>query len=149
MLDKLKFGSKQEVDYQKLNKMNVMELNNKINDFELREQQEKALAKVQKPLLNGVKYIILEAPPGVGKSLLAQLFMKLYHDSVNKKALRRILSIPACYKIDSLIACGVPDEKPLLVERSDTVRYWLDASQRLHVPKRPIEEILHFNTIDD
>lgn len=64
--------------------------------------------------------------------------------SLNRKLLRRILDIPQQYKVDSLIACGVPNECPVL-EQKDEVKYWLDKTGRLHVPKRPLSAILQFN----
>ncbi|MCD6583852.1 MAG: nitroreductase family protein [Candidatus Omnitrophica bacterium] len=66
--------------------------------------------------------------------------------SIDRKMLRKILNIPKKYVIDSLIAVGVPAEFPIL-ENKDSVRYWLDRQGRLHVPKRPLEKIFHYNTI--
>lgn len=66
--------------------------------------------------------------------------------SINRRAIRNILNIPPNYKIDSLIAAGVPAESPVL-EESDKVRYWLDESNRLHVPKRPLKKVFHYNTL--
>ena len=68
--------------------------------------------------------------------------------SINKRAIRRILNIPSKYKIDSLIAAGFPAESPLLEERDDTVRYWLDKDNRFHVPKRSLKNIFHYNSLN-
>ncbi len=64
--------------------------------------------------------------------------------SVDKGTLRSEFSIPDIYEIDSVIACGYPAEEPVLEEK-DEVKYWLDAEDVLHVPKRPLEKIIHYN----
>jgi len=65
--------------------------------------------------------------------------------NINRIKLRKILKIPRRLIIDSVIACGFAAEHPVLEERADTIRYWLDNNNRLHVPKRPLREILHYN----
>ena len=67
--------------------------------------------------------------------------------SINRRAIRQILKIPSKYKIDSLIAAGYPAEFPKLETDSKNVKYWLDRKGRLHVPKRPLKDILHYNKI--
>jgi nitroreductase len=67
--------------------------------------------------------------------------------SLNRRGLRRVLDIPTKYKIDSLVACGWPAESPV-VEEKEAVRYWLDKADRLHVPKRPLKSIFHYNLIE-
>ena len=66
--------------------------------------------------------------------------------SLNRGMLRKILNIPQKYKIDSLIACGYGGEHPVLEEK-DQVKYWLDKTNRLHVPKRPLKKMFHHNSI--
>ncbi|MBN2483152.1 MAG: nitroreductase family protein [Candidatus Omnitrophica bacterium] len=66
--------------------------------------------------------------------------------SVDKNGLREQFSIPDIYEIDSVIACGVPAEKPI-VEEKDEVKYWLDEQDVLHVPKRPLEKIIYYNSL--
>jgi nitroreductase len=65
--------------------------------------------------------------------------------SVEREKAQEILKIPGAYKIDSVIALGFPDEKPVLEEMKDSVRYWKDEEGRLHVPKRGLKDIIHFN----
>ncbi len=65
----------------------------------------------------------------------------------NRRSLRRVLNIPAQYKIDSLIAAGYPAENPKLEADSKKVKYWLDKKNRLHVPKRPLKDVLHCDRI--
>jgi len=66
--------------------------------------------------------------------------------SLERRSLRKILKIPSHYIIDSLIALGYPAESPKL-EETDSVKYWLDKKNRLHVPKRPLADISHYNVI--
>jgi nitroreductase len=65
--------------------------------------------------------------------------------SVEREKVQEILKIPGAYKIDSVIALGFPDEKPVIEEIKDSVRYWKDEEGRLHVPKRGLKDIIHFN----
>ncbi|MDD5194442.1 MAG: nitroreductase family protein [Candidatus Omnitrophica bacterium] len=67
--------------------------------------------------------------------------------NIDKKLLRRILKIPSFLEVDSLIAAGFPAQAPCLETDSKSVRYWLDESGRLHVPKRPLGDIMHYNKI--
>jgi nitroreductase len=66
--------------------------------------------------------------------------------SVDKNGLREQFSILDIYEIDSVIACGVPAEEPV-VEEKDEVKYWLDEKDVLHVPKRPLEKIIYYNSL--
>lgn len=76
-------------------------------------------------------------------SLLAFGLGACWIASLERERLQAILNIPGKYKIDSLIAGGYPDESPKL-ETSSVIKYWLDDKNRLHVPKRPLGEILHY-----
>ena len=64
---------------------------------------------------------------------------------INRKQLREIFNIPLLYEIDSVIALGYKAEHPVLEERDDTVIYWRDENDVLHVPKRKLKSILHIN----
>jgi nitroreductase len=65
--------------------------------------------------------------------------------SVERDIIQEKLEIPAGYKIDSVLALGYPDEEPLVEEMKDSVKYWKDGKGRLHVPKRKLKDIIHFN----
>ena len=60
--------------------------------------------------------------------------------------LRAVLTIPDRYETQLLIAMGYPDEIPIEVPFEGSVRYWKDDEGVLHVPKRRLEEVLHWNT---
>lgn len=66
--------------------------------------------------------------------------------SVNRENVHGILKIPQAYKIDSVITLGFPDEKPVMEDcKDDSIKYYLDSNDNLHVPKRPLKKITHIN----
>jgi len=65
--------------------------------------------------------------------------------SSKRDTIRRLLRIPRNFRIDSVIALGYPGEDPVVEEAKESIKYWKDNKGRLHVPKRKLEDILHFN----
>ncbi len=65
--------------------------------------------------------------------------------SFEEPAIRKILKAPSFLKIDSIIALGYKDEEPVVEDFKGSVRYWKDKDGVLHVPKRPIKDVLHRN----
>ena len=65
--------------------------------------------------------------------------------SVERNNIRDVLKIPETHKVDSVLALGYPDEEPLSEIMEDSIEYWKDSTGRLHVPKRKLEDIIHFN----
>ncbi len=65
--------------------------------------------------------------------------------SFEEPAIREILRVPTYIKIDSIIALGYKDEEPVVEKFKDSVKYWKDKDGVLHVPKRPLKDILHRN----
>lgn len=65
--------------------------------------------------------------------------------SVVREEIRAVLGIPDSHKIDSVLALGYPAEEPKVETLTDSVEYWKDAAGRLHVPKRSLPEVIHFN----
>lgn len=65
--------------------------------------------------------------------------------SVDREKLREILNIPENHKIDSVLALGYPDENPVIEDMKDSIKYWKDQAEQLHVPKRKLEDVIHFN----
>jgi nitroreductase len=59
--------------------------------------------------------------------------------------IQKMLKVPGNYKVDSVLALGYPDEEPIAEEMEDSVKYWKDSKGRLHVPKRRLDDVLHFN----
>ena len=56
-----------------------------------------------------------------------------------------MLNVPEDYKVESVLALGYPAEEPITEELKESVKYWKDRKGRLHVPKRRLDDIVHFN----
>lgn len=67
--------------------------------------------------------------------------------SLDRKSLRNFLNIPKNYEIDSVIAGGFAAEEPKLEQDTKNIKYWLDKKNRLHVPKRPLKDIIYFDSL--
>jgi len=65
--------------------------------------------------------------------------------SVDRERLSKILHIPEHCRIYSVVALGYAAEKPVLDEAAESIRYWKDEKGVLHVPKRKLKDIVHFN----
>ncbi len=65
--------------------------------------------------------------------------------SVDREKVREILNIPSSLLIDSVISLGYKAEKPIMEDMKDSVKYWRDENEVLHVPKRRLEDIIHIN----
>ena len=66
--------------------------------------------------------------------------------NVNRDKLRKILNIPAEYEIPVVLALGYPDESPVKEPFDGSVKYWKDKEGVLHVPKKKLEMVQHWNT---
>ena len=83
--------------------------------------------------------IILTAlDEGVGSCLIG---------SINRAMLSEILNISSHFIIDSIVALGYPNENPKVEKLTNDCKYWKDHNGRLHVPKRDINTIVHFNKV--
>jgi nitroreductase len=67
--------------------------------------------------------------------------------NIDKEALQTTLRISFPYEIDSIIAAGCPDESPKLETDAYNIKYWLDNRNVLHVPKRPLKDVFHYERI--
>ena len=65
--------------------------------------------------------------------------------SVDRDRLRAVLGVPAEYRIDSVLALGYPAEEPAAEVMGESCRYWKDDAGRLHVPKRPLAAVVHYD----
>lgn len=66
--------------------------------------------------------------------------------SVKREKTARILQLPEHLRIDSVIALGYPDETPIMEEcKADSIEYYLDENDQLHVPKRRMQNIIHID----
>ncbi|MGB7294338.1 MAG: nitroreductase family protein [Candidatus Aminicenantales bacterium] len=65
--------------------------------------------------------------------------------SIDREKIGGILGVPSTRRIDCVLALGYPAESPVAEEMTDSLKYWLDAEGVLHVPKRALRSICHFN----
>jgi len=65
--------------------------------------------------------------------------------SIDRDRVRAALGVPDHYRVDSVLALGYPAEEPEVEVMGESCRYWKDADGRLHVPKRALASVLHFN----
>jgi len=65
--------------------------------------------------------------------------------NIKKDEIRKVLRIPDTLYIDSVIALGYKAEQPVVEDMKDSVKYWKDENEVLHVPKRRLKDILHIN----
>jgi nitroreductase len=59
--------------------------------------------------------------------------------------IQEMLKVPENYRVDSVLALGYPAEEPKTEEMKDSFKYWKDSQGQLHVPKRRLADVLHFN----
>ncbi len=74
----------------------------------------------------------------VGESL-SGVILKYYNTT-----LRDVISI--VFFIPLVMALGYPDESPVAEPFDGSVKYWKDEHGVLHVPKKKLESVLHWNT---
>mgnify|MGYP001071610351 CR=1 FL=1 len=66
--------------------------------------------------------------------------------SCDRDKIKKILDVPGNKKIEFLVALGYPSEEPIMEDsKNGNIKYYKDPSGKLHVPKRPLKEILHVN----
>ena len=63
------------------------------------------------------------------------------------KEINNIIGVPANLSAELILAMGYPLEKPVSedIEKGSSIKYYKDDSGTLHVPKRRLKDILHFN----
>jgi len=67
--------------------------------------------------------------------------------SIRRDRIRRMLAIPKHLTIDTVIALGYPATRSTAAPFRGSIKYFLDSKGALHVPKRPLKDILHLNII--
>ena len=65
--------------------------------------------------------------------------------NIDRDKIQEILKIPKTLHVDSIIALGYKAENPVVEDLKDSVKYWRDENEVLHVPKRRLEDIIHIN----
>ncbi len=93
----------------------------------------------------GYEYDVGAAMENMTLAALEQGIGSCWLISVDRKKVAEILAIPEEYRVDSVLALGYPAENPVAEEFKESVKYWKDEAGVLHVPKRGLKDILHFN----
>ena len=65
--------------------------------------------------------------------------------NINRDKIKQILELPEKIIVDSIIALGYKGEKSVVEDLKDSVEYWKDEDNIMHVPKRKLDEILYIN----
>lgn len=94
-------------------------------------------------------YCIADGAAAVENILLAAWSKNIgscWMASIQRENIREILDIPPALEINWVIALGYPDETPESEDTtSDSLKYYLDEDDKLHVPKRKLSDISHLN----
>jgi len=65
--------------------------------------------------------------------------------SLDENALYQVLAVPQDCEISLMVALGYPAEQPQMVEMTgDSIKYYRDGDGSLNVPKRALEDVLHW-----
>jgi nitroreductase len=64
---------------------------------------------------------------------------------IERRKIQDLCKIPITYAVDSVIALGYKAETAVVDDLKDSVKYWRDDHEVMHVPKRKLEDILHIN----
>jgi len=64
---------------------------------------------------------------------------------IQKDKIQEMLKIPDTLHVDSLISLGYKAEQAVVEDFKDSVKYWRDKNEVLHVPKRKLEDVIHVN----
>jgi len=64
---------------------------------------------------------------------------------IEKNKIQEILKIPDNLHVDSVIALGYKAEQSVVENLKESVEYWRDENEVLHVPKRNLDDIIHVN----
>ncbi len=65
--------------------------------------------------------------------------------AIDRAGIKQLFGIPEHCDVDSVVALGYPAESPVAEPMKDSVKYWKDFSDVLHVPKRSLADVLHRN----
>lgn len=65
--------------------------------------------------------------------------------AVDRSKIRDICQVPDNFKITLVIGLGYPTGKSVAEDSNETTKYWRNKGSVLHVPKRKLKDIVHFN----
>jgi len=65
--------------------------------------------------------------------------------NIERTKIQEICHIPLTLAVDSVIALGYKAETSIVEDLKDSVKYWRDEKEILHVPKRKLDDIIHID----
>jgi len=65
--------------------------------------------------------------------------------SINRNNVKEILNVPDEYEINTVVALGYKGHESFAEDNDDIVQYYMDEKGNFHVPKRPLEKVIHFD----
>lgn len=67
-----------------------------------------------------------------------------------KKKVNKIIDLADSHSVELILALGYSMEKPVSedIKKSSSIKYYKDDSGTMHIPKRRLEDILHFNKFE-
>jgi len=86
--------------------------------------------------LSSENIVLAAEAEGVGSCILCK---------IDRAKIKEILKLPEESVVDSVIALGYKAEKAVVEDMKDSVKYWRDEKEVLHVPKRKLEDMIHIN----
>jgi nitroreductase len=67
--------------------------------------------------------------------------------NIEHAKIQEICKIPITHAVDSVIALGYKAETSVVDDLKESVKYWRDEHDVLHVPKRKLDDIIHINKL--
>lgn len=68
--------------------------------------------------------------------------------NIDRDEISALLSLPEGYVLHTMVALGYPAESPAAFDENGSIRYFKDASGRLHVPKRRLSDVMVFDKFE-
>lgn len=65
--------------------------------------------------------------------------------SIERERIKGVLGIPNGFEVPLVVALGYPEEKSVADNETNGIPYGADEKGIMHVPKRPLEKVLHRN----
>ena len=65
--------------------------------------------------------------------------------SIERERIKGVLGIPNSFEVPLVVALGYPKEKSVAEDETKGIPYGVDEKGVMHIPKRPLEKVLHRN----
>lgn len=66
--------------------------------------------------------------------------------NIDNLKIQKLLHVPKTHYVDTVVALGYKKQQPIVETDEHNSHYWLDEDQVIHVPKKPLDSILHEQT---